>query len=118
MPISHSAAAVIVLSALCLLACGGSDVVLGDGRDASAAAPHDAGSGPRDAGSREPDAALVKDASQPQRDVPRFAEPVAIGTISSDGTTDDDPSLTADRLLLYFNSKRDGGLGHEDIWQS
>lgn len=111
-----------MLASLCLLACGGADVVLGDGRDA--APPHDAGARSRDAGSRETDSgsrsrdAAFGDASQPQREVPRYAEPVAIGAISSEGTTDDDPSLTADRLLLYFNSKRDGGLGHEDIWQS
>jgi hypothetical protein len=101
-----------------LLGCGGSDVVLGDGRDAASVPPRDAGSLPLDAGSRELDAEVAEDASKPRPDVPRFAEPVAIGTISSEGTTDDDPSLTADRLLLYFNSKRDGGLGHEDIWQS
>ena len=30
--------------------------------------------------------------------------------------SDDDPSLSEDRLLLCFNSKRDGGQGKEDIW--
>jgi hypothetical protein len=38
--------------------------------------------------------------------------------ISTPDTTDDDPSLSADRSLLYFNSEREGGAGAEDIWFS
>ena len=31
---------------------------------------------------------------------------------------DDDPSLTSDLTLLYFDSRRTGGAGREDIWLS
>jgi hypothetical protein len=46
----------------------------------------------------------------------RFSEPTAIAEVSGAHTVDDDPSLTADLTELCFNSKREGGLGHEDIW--
>jgi Tol biopolymer transport system component len=39
-------------------------------------------------------------------------------SISSPQTSDDDPSLSADRELLVFNSEREGGSGEEDIWLS
>ena len=32
------------------------------------------------------------------------------------GADDDDPTLTADGLELYFNSNRPGGIGGSDIW--
>jgi hypothetical protein len=44
-----------------------------------------------------------------------FGAPVLITALSSPGT-DDDPSITADRLELFFNSDRTGGLGGTDIW--
>jgi hypothetical protein len=47
-----------------------------------------------------------------------FAEPTAMLEVSGPHTVDDDPSLTADRTELCFNSKRTGGMGHEDIWCS
>jgi hypothetical protein len=45
-----------------------------------------------------------------------FNEPHVIAALESDDESDDDPSLSEDRLLLCFNSKRDTGKGHEDIW--
>jgi hypothetical protein len=95
--------------------------VLGAGRDAGpmmvapdASPPPDAA--PANDAAPAPDAANGMDASLPL--VPVFAPPQVIAAISSEGTTDDDPSLSSDRLLLYFNSRRDGGLGREDIWSA
>ncbi|HMI92414.1 MAG TPA: hypothetical protein VK509_13655 [Polyangiales bacterium] len=108
-----------------LAGCGGENVVLGDGRDGGRApGPHDAGDtrdagdagdagALRDAGGAR-DGAIGRDASLPI--APAFMPPRAIAEISGEDTTDDDPSLSSDRLLLYFNSRRDGGLGREDIW--
>lgn len=50
--------------------------------------------------------------------LPELAAPTVIESVSRPGATDDDPSLNGDLTLLYFNSKRDGGKGKEDIWQS
>jgi hypothetical protein len=50
------------------------------------------------------------------QDLPEYEEPHAIVGLGDDDAKDDDPALTADLLTLYFNSKRDGGLGQEDIW--
>jgi hypothetical protein len=88
--------------ALIAQACSGEDVVLGDGPlSADGAAPRDTGT--------EPDAAVG---------LPAFSEPVAIAAIAAQDAEDDDPSLSADLTLLYFNSEREGGAGQEDIWLS
>ena len=71
-------------------ACGGEPVSLGDGRASAGASP----SGPH------------------------FGAPVVVDSLSSDGTVDDDPSLTDDLTEIYFDSKRDGGLGKEDVWRA
>jgi hypothetical protein len=71
-----------------LAACAGDDLILGDGNSR--------------AGERAMDA--------------DFGAPHVIEALSSDDAPDDDPSLTEDRRLLCFNSKRDGGKGKEDIW--
>lgn len=47
-----------------------------------------------------------------------FSDPTVIAEISALGFVDDDPSLTGDRLELYFNSDRPGGAGAGDIWLS
>lgn len=70
--------------------CGGEPVTLGDGRTTAGASPTG----------------------------PHFAAPVVVDSLSSDGTVDDDPSLTDDLTEIYFDSKRDGGLGKEDVWQA
>lgn len=45
-----------------------------------------------------------------------WSTPVEMNLSSGDG--DDDPSLTDDMLEIYWGSKRDGGLGGEDIWMA
>ncbi len=93
--------------ALFLVACT-TDVRLGDGRSAIAT---DAGV---DATGRA-DAPQGVDAGH----VPTgFTVPHVIASLSSDSTVDDDPSLTSDLTEIYFDSKRDGGKGKEDIWSS
>jgi hypothetical protein len=47
-----------------------------------------------------------------------FAEPALITSLADGDGKDDDPSLSADLLLLYFNSTRSEGVGKEDIWAS
>jgi hypothetical protein len=54
-------------------------------------------------------------ASEPATDA-SFEEPHVIAALDTGDANDDDPSLTADRLELCFNSKREGGQGKEDIW--
>lgn len=71
--------------------CSGDTVVLGDGRSA---------------------------ASDTAGQVPTFSRVSVMASISAAGTVDDDPSLTSDLLNIYFDSKRDGGLGEEDIWRA
>ena len=99
-----------------LAACQGKTLVLGLGHDApqaGASAP-DAGMHPQDAA-----AGRAPDAGAPADGLPRFAAPRLIEElVPADDAPDDDPSLSADRLLLCFNSKRDGGTGGEDIWCS
>jgi Tol biopolymer transport system component len=63
--------------------------------------------------------------SQPKPDLPpadtlptsKFGTPTAIAKLNS-GQTDDDPSLTADMLEIFFDSSRSGGKGGGDIWTS
>jgi hypothetical protein len=99
-PFGTGFAAVVALFAA---ACGTEDVRLGDGRARIRA---DAGPDAQEPGF---------DAGQ----VPSgFAEPKVIATLSNDASVDDDPSLTTDRTVIYFDSKRDGGMGKEDIWSS
>lgn len=104
------------LAASCALAvagCGTLDVHLGDGRSRIGA---DAGR--RDAGSHR-DAAPEPDARADAGSVPSgFSKPVVITSLSNDSSVDDDPSLTSDLTLIYFDSKRDGGKGKEDIFSA
>ena len=44
-----------------------------------------------------------------------FGTPVAIAELNTQ-YSEDDPTLTADRLHMWFCSNRPGGLGGEDIW--
>jgi hypothetical protein len=81
-------------------ACSGEDVLLGDGRGIGDAAT---------------DGDAAADASPPG---PAFSAPTAIAGIAAPDAADDDPSLSADLTLLYFNSEREGGVGEEDIWVS
>jgi hypothetical protein len=78
----------LALALVSFAACAGDDLILG------------AGNG------RAPEPAMDAE----------FGEPRVIAALESEDESDDDPSLTEDRRLLCFNSKRDGGKGREDIW--
>jgi hypothetical protein len=45
-----------------------------------------------------------------------WGTPMPLATVNAVGFVDDDPTLTADQLELYFATSRGGGLGSEDIW--
>jgi Tol biopolymer transport system component len=62
----------------------------------------------------EPDAAVSLDPDAPAVLGP-WRAPVPIEELNS-GDGDDDPSLTADLLEIFWGSRRPGGLGLEDIW--
>jgi hypothetical protein len=51
-------------------------------------------------------------------DAGELAEPAPIESLANADGKDDDPSLSTDLRLLYFNSTRSGGAGKEDIWSS
>jgi hypothetical protein len=101
--------AVSALLLLAVAACGGRDLPLGDGNPGLDASRPVADSSEPVADAGTPPA----DAAEP--DVP-FGEPRVIAELSGADSSDDDPSLSEDRLLLCFNSKRDEGEGAEDIW--
>lgn len=98
-----------VLLCLSLIGCAGDELILGDGRAA------DSGMGMRaDTGVPSP-APGSPDGSATRAD---FQPPRVIAELESEDVSDDDPSLTSDLLLLCFNSKREAGMGAEDIWCS
>lgn len=68
-----------------------------------------------DGSSARPDAA--GDAEVDAAPLGPFAAPVAIAELNS-ATTDEDPTLTADLLEIFFVSDRPGGAGLSDIWTS
>lgn len=95
--------------ALGCAACSEPVISLGAGRGSEEAGTQDSGiteGGTTDAGTAE--------ASAPEGG--RFSDPAPLPNISTDGGRDDDPSLSADLTLLFFNSRREGGKGREDIW--
>ena len=47
-----------------------------------------------------------------------FGAPVPIVELDTALYGEDDPSLTADLLEIYFGSERPGGMGMEDIWMA
>jgi hypothetical protein len=47
-----------------------------------------------------------------------FGAPTLVTELVSSGNEDDKPTLTQDRLQMYFLSDRDGGLGHGDVWMT
>jgi hypothetical protein len=98
-----------VLLCASLVGCAGDDLILGDGRAA------DSGMVTRaDTGMQSPQPG-TPDAAAPRAD---FEAPRVIAELESTDVSDDDPSLTSDLLLLCFNSKREAGMGAEDIWCS
>lgn len=60
----------------------------------------------------------LRDGGASETELDPFSQPVVIANLSVDGGKDDDPSLSADLTLLFFNSRREGGSGKEDIWFS
>lgn len=81
---------VLALLSLGIGACAGAELVVGDGPAAGGGKTSSLG----------------------------FDAPHVIAELESEDVSDDDPSLTEDLLLLCFNSKRDAGMGEEDIWCS
>ena len=47
-----------------------------------------------------------------------FGPPELVAELGADGADDDKPTLTSDRLEIYFLSTRDGGPGGGDVWRS
>jgi hypothetical protein len=45
-----------------------------------------------------------------------WSEPVNLGPTVNSGADDVDPTLSADGLVLVFQSNREGGLGDTDLW--
>lgn len=45
-----------------------------------------------------------------------WSEPVNLGPVVNSSAADNNPTLSADELSLYFASDRPGGLGGTDIW--
>ncbi len=110
--------------ALCALlvlaagACDGRDLILGDPPAANGGGAGKGGGaggagGAEDAGTAG-SAGDAGGAGSPAE--PMFGEPRVIEELAVADSDDDDPSLSEDRLLLCFNSERDGGQGEEDIW--
>lgn len=93
----------LALMGAILSACAGADLILGDGHAADSgkgsAADSSSGNGPPPSSERQD-----------------FEPPRVIAELESADVSDDDPSLTADLLLLCFNSQREAGIGEEDIW--
>ena len=106
--------ALLALLALLALGCGGETFSLGDGRG-EVVSPEAGMPRERDAAS---DAAADAGDAAAQPTI-SFTEPTPIAVLADDpSASDDDPSLTQDLRELYFNSKRDGGKGREDVWYS
>jgi Tol biopolymer transport system component len=47
-----------------------------------------------------------------------WSEPKNIGPVINSRREESDPTISADGLVLYFSSNRDGGHGNNDIWYS
>jgi Tol biopolymer transport system component len=92
---------------LACAACTREAISLGAGRGDAAAADAAAGEAEADVGESDAGAADGE-----------FSAPQRVANIGVDGGRDDDPSLSADLTLLFFNSRREGGEGKEDIWYS
>jgi hypothetical protein len=113
--VSSTRHALVASCAFAVAGCGTLDVHLGDGR-----AHIDADAGRRDAAPPADartsfDARTTADAGS----VPSgFTKPVVVTSLSNDSSVDDDPSLTSDLTVIYFDSKRDGGKGKEDIYSA
>jgi len=45
-----------------------------------------------------------------------FGEPVNLGNLINSDNSEYDACVSGDTLLLFFGSRRPGGLGNNDIW--
>jgi hypothetical protein len=57
-----------------------------------------------------------KSATESENSNPIFINPVNLGPIVNSSVEDSGPCISADGLSLYFQSRRPGGLGGNDIW--
>lgn len=105
----------LLLGLGCLVACGPETLLLGTGHrglvDAGSVEAGRVEAGLFDAG--RPDASPTEAGGTIS-----FSAPSEVVGVRVDDSKDDDPSLTRDQTLLYFDSRRAGGTGKEDIWQS
>jgi len=95
----------------CLVSCSSETLSLGNGLRSLQDAAADAASEPAD-GARD----AAPDGSPDSGSAGVFSPPLANPMLSNAESKDDDPSLTRDLTLLYFNSRREGGAGREDVW--
>jgi hypothetical protein len=47
---------------------------------------------------------------------PEWSAPVNLGPVVNSAVRDDNPTISADGLSLYFGSDRPGGVGNTDVW--
>ena len=47
-----------------------------------------------------------------------WRDPVNLGPVVNSGSNENYPDISADDLLLFFGSKRPGGLGQRDLWMT
>jgi hypothetical protein len=92
----------LALFAAVFTGCTETDYVLGGAPEGSAGASSTGGSG----------------GSSAAGGLGPFSTPTLVNGLSLPYSSDDDPSLTADMLEIYFNSDRPGGVGGFDIWRS
>lgn len=97
---------ILAAVALSSLAAGCGSIGAGDECSGAACGSVDAAAGSADG------AAAAQDAAPAIFHDPEIVEMLV------DPVNDDDPSMTEDRLELYFNSSRVGGLGPPDIWRA
>jgi hypothetical protein len=101
------------LALACLAACGSETLSLGAGRSVVDAGASEAGTADAALDAQRADATAA-DANE----VISFSPPSEVPGVKVVDSKDDDPSLTRDQTLLYFDSRRPGGTGKEDIWQA
>lgn len=101
----------IAIAAALVYGCGGDLLTLGR-------APLEDGGGDAAPDGGAPDAASDSGSGQTDAGPPLVEEPRALGTINDGEATTDNPTLTADRLQIFFSSTRDtnGGPGSSNIW--
>jgi hypothetical protein len=104
----------LTLLLCCLAACNPDTLSLGAGRRVVFDAGSVDGRGDADAVDAGAGEAGLADAND---DITFSAPSEVVGVVVAE-SKDDDPSLTRDQTLLYFDSRRPGGTGKEDIWQA